>query len=486
MLFMPIEEWLSQTSSWRHARSDSLKALDSAITSANLTDASGDASLVRYLGRTGDFSESEKSALALDDSLRKWAIASVQKAFVAWAMTQTRKGQDWRDSVRNGSGAVTTLHKQLSYWQTRYPAPDTQAALALVVKARNESLPALFANCECIAHSDMVSRMKDRVKKANAAKNTVKIIRNTTKLVKGGGAGSSAAGPLAAFSSQMNDMVKNAFGVSLGQVNWGPAEKFFEETLADALKSISDEIAALAPGAGLALSTSTLVFQAIKITMQSIAADEMLCLTRKLESGDSQEALLRVRDWQLRDIALRVSKAARAGVNVGAQSAAIASCGVGIPAQLAIGIANAIVALAEVIADLGIQYKESRAITKYFDALSADKQASRDIFAASPLVGAYYLLNTPTSHIALQLVTLGAPAWQEDVELLKNSKVLKTVIAQSANVIDSSRYRIVRKDGGRFREREGKTLAVKAQELVGKTPLRGAATMESQSSSTVD
>lgn len=490
MLFIPIDEWLRKTARTLHSRSDALKALDAAIARANQIDAEGDATLVRYIGTVGELSESAKLALLMDKTLRELAIAGVRRAFTAWV----KDGHAWRTSVRNQSGAVTLLHQQLSYWQSVNPSPDTSAALAVVIKARNESIPTLFAGCECIAKGELLDRLKARKNKVTAAKNVVTVARNSYKLSGAslhrpslpshhGGGGGASSGLMGTIETQVGHMVKEAFGATLGQLDWHAAEAFLRDTLNEALASIKDEVAALAPGVGLGAASATLVFQTVKLVIAGIAADEMLDLSRKLETGDSMAALQRVRDWQLRDIALRTSKAARASVNVGTHAAAIASCGVGIPAQLAIGIANAIIALAEMIADLGVQYKESRALTAYLNGRSIGAVLGPDIFAASPLAGAYYLLNTPTSHIALQLVTIGAPAWQEDVELLKKSGVLKTVITESARLIDSCRYRIVRSDGGSYREREGKTLVVKAKELVGKEPLRGKTKMESVSSS---
>jgi hypothetical protein len=491
MLFIPIDEWLSKTARTLHSRSDALKALDAAIARANQVDAEGDATLVRYMGTVGELSESAKLALLMDKTLRELAIAGVRRAFTAWV----KDGHAWRTSVRNQSGAVTLLHQQLSYWQSVHPSPDTSAALAVVIKARNESIPTLFAGCECIAKGELLDRLKTRKNKVTAAKNVVTVARNSYKLSGSSlpsvhrpslpshhGSGASS-GLMGTIETQVGHMVKEAFGATLGQLDWHAGEAFLRDMLNEALASIKEEVAALAPGVGLGAASATLVFHTVKLVMSGIAADEMLDLSRKLETGDSMTALQRVRDWQLRDIALRTSKVARASVSVGTHAAAIASCGVGIPAQLAIGIANAIIALAEMIADLGVQYKESRALTAYLNGRSIDAVLGPDIFAASPLAGAYYLLNTPTSHIALQLVTIGAPAWQEDVELLKKSGVLKTVITESARLIDSCRYRIVRSDGGRYREREGKTLAVKAKELVGKQPLRGKTKMESVSSS---
>ncbi len=133
------------------------------------------------------------------------------------------------------------------------------------------------------------------------------------------------------------------------------------------------------------------------------------------------------------------------------------------------------------IAEMGMQYKESRALTQYLNNTLTTKLGP-DMFAAAPLAAAYYLLNTPTSHIALQLVNIGSTAWTAEVEQLKSAGALKTVISESERLISASRYVIQKKTGERFREREGKETSVKAKEFFGAQPLRGTTPMDSAAS----
>jgi hypothetical protein len=126
---------------------------------------------------------------------------------------------------------------------------------------------------------------------------------------------------------------------------------------------------------------------------------------------------------------------------------------------LAVSIASAIIALAAAIGELGMQYKEKRALAAYLNRDSLD----RNIFAQAPLAAAYYLLNTPTSHIALQVVSFGAPTWRQDVELLRKDGVLASTLTESANLISAARYRIKKKSGGQYRERVDKSLLDKVK-----------------------
>lgn len=472
MFFTPSQEWLTTTADWRYSRSDTLKKLDAAIASANQTYES-ESSFKRYNEALIDATPEYRAAAAkLSDALIEVAFKSVNQAFSAWAADQTRKGNPWRESARNASGAVTKLFDQLVYWRRIYPGEDVNGALQVLRLQRNNSIPALFVGCKCVLKSDDTSRLKDASAGFRATSSVYKIAKNARKL------GATAATPgsggslgaLRSCQTLIDGMVRSAFGTSLGSIDWGPSEVFIQKMLGDAISNIQEEIAALTPGAGLGVATATVLKTTFDLVKASIATDSMVDLSRKIEDGDSRAALQRVRDWQLLDIAMKTSKIARASVNVGLHSATIASCGASIPVQLALGIASAIVSLIEVIANLGMQYKESRALTSYLNGVTP---LDRSIFAASPLVGAYYLLNTPTSHIALQLVELGAPAWREDVEHLVRSGELRTVITESERLISGSRYRIIGRNGVALAERLGKKTKVKVQEAVGMTPLRG-------------
>ena len=489
MLFISLHDWMSATNSWRHRRSDALKVLDKAIDDANTVDAGSDAALMVYWRAVDELSAAGKNAIAIEDAKRTAAVASVSKAFTLWAASQTADGKDWKASVRNATGAVQTLYDQLEYWRLKLPQSSSEiAALKALTDARNESIPLLFKNCVCTLKADRstLDKVMDQKSKVMVVKHVVKIARTSHKLISsggGGGGGSQMASTvMQQVSSIMPGIVKSAFGVTLEQISWEAGENFFKETVMEALNSIKEEIAALAPAAGLVVSTGTLLVHTVKLVQNSLATHELLHLSEKLEDGDSQAALKRIRDWQLRDIALRTSKVVRAATNSGAQLATILSASAAAPAQMIIGICNAVMALIEIIADMGMQYKESRALTKYLNN-EAVVPLGRDIFATAPLAAAYYLLNTPTSHIALQLVNIGSIAWQSDVEHLKKDGALAKVITESERLINASRYVVNPAMGARFREREGKETLVKMKEFFGKQPLRGTTPMESAASS---
>lgn len=465
MFFIPYEEWMELTRSRVYSRSDALKALDKALHDAEEACAE-DETVMRWFrdGGPDSMPAAVKAAMDIEKAARGVAVAEVRKAFTAWCESQSRRGQDWRESVRNERKACEKLAEQIAYWTRQFPNPSERVALDELRKQRNASIPLLFKDSMVVVHTDLSTKYTD----ASAKEKAAKIAYDSWKLAgaprpglphHGGGSGHEAA-IKSAISSHVDGMVREAFGTSV--VTWDHAEASVAAVLEHAVAAIKDELAMIIPGAGLAVAAATGTYTGIKMVMQSIALDELVNLTQRLDEGDSRAALRRVNDWQIRALAKLTSKSIRAATNVGVHIATLALLGASLPAQLATSLATAIMALAEVIGDLGMQYKEKRALTAYLNAGTL----GRDIFGQAPLAAAYYLLNTPTSHIALQLVDIGAPAWQADVEHLVKDGHLGTTLSEAQNLIQGARYRIIKKDGSRFRERVSPSLITKLKRKV--------------------
>ena len=479
MFLTPIDDWLQQTRSAVYSRSEQLKALDNAIRDGNLVNDRMEEALSEHIDGFGYRSAFGKLMVELADSQRAAAVNAAYGAFEAWAATQAGKTNGWRDSSRNSSGAVTTLWKQLTYLRGLYPVPGTQEALNVIIEKRNQSIPVLFADCECLSHSTAISRLKDKYTRAKLVKNAAVVARDSARLAGvsrpslphlphashsplSGASSASGSGIERLIKDTIDGLVRDAFGVV--DAEWHHVEQELGNILTLALDGIKEELAALLPLVGAASSCCTAVKSTALVISRGLDADKLCDMSRRLEQGDSRAAMDSVRTWQVRDIAINASKAARATVNTGAHAAAILSGGGGTVAQLGIGIANAVAAMLEVIVELGVQYRQSRELTKYLNGRSPDAPFGRDMFSIAPLAGAYYLLNTPTSHIALQLVTIGAPGWRADVERLVSSGELKLLAEESARLIAASHYRIVPKSGTPLRDRMGKTLTMKAKD----------------------
>lgn len=461
-------EWMAATYSRVYGRSTELKKIDEAIKQAEDCAASFETVSRWYSDlsseRRGD---SAWVALELDQKLRSLSIVRVREAFNNWA--RAKGNTDWRTSNRNGDGAMTRLSEQLTYLSAKLPVSES-GALAFVQAERNRSIPLLFKDCKVVSYSDRLTSLADRKTAASQAANLRTVYERGNAAGMGAPTTSQAEALVRHIGTSVDSWVHEAFfGTEGGGGGHSLIDDFnIREVLTQAVHEIKADILAITPVAGLSIASATLLKSSVTLVMQSVAADDLVDLERKLDkSGDSRAAVNSVKRWQFEAIAKTTSSVVRSGVNVGTHAAAVASLGVGIPAQLAISIANAIMALALVIGDMGMQYRRKKALERYLNQPTLDSE----IFAQSPLAAAYYLLNTPTSHIALQLVRFGAPGWMEDVERLKKDADLQLVISQSATLIDQSRYRIRKSDMAKYRETSGPGIVSKIKDKLRGTPV---------------
>jgi hypothetical protein len=140
MFFIPYEQWMEKTRSRISSRSPALKTLDSALAEADQFSEDDATVLEWFEGCLGTISPAAKTALEIEKARRGDAVALVRRGFTAWVQDQTRKGQDWRKSVRNESGAVQTLNDQIGYWTRTFPNESERAALGV---CRNERFLAI-------------------------------------------------------------------------------------------------------------------------------------------------------------------------------------------------------------------------------------------------------------------------------------------------------------------------------------------------------
>lgn len=480
MLFIDHDEWMRRTYSRFSARSPELKKLDIEIQRANAQSAD-DETVLSWYGPGYVLTEAGRRAFKLDEEMRALSVSLVLKAFNEWV---GKRRDDWRTSVRNHDGAVTTLYNQLVYHQSKLALPATEKeAIDSIRKQRDTSIPLLFKGCEVLTKEEDLAL---KARKANEKRVVVQDLYTIGKVVPVPAAVSRALPSAPSLSRGgsvdvppwiakiADDLVKEAFGTSLTTLRSQGDSAVGLVT--SALGSIKSTLMDIAPGIGLATSIGKVVKDVVVLYVSASAHEELLKVHARMpERSDPKAAIKAVSVWQEMDIARTTSALARHSANLGGQLASVLTAGGAAGAQVAIGVATAIVELTEIIADLGVQYRAKKALTRH---LNDERSLDRNIFAQSPLAGAYYLLNTPTSHVALAFVDIGAPAWREEVEMLKRYGGLKTLISESARLIDASRYRIVRSDGTAFRTREDKTLGVRAKELVGKEPLRGTKKME--------
>ncbi len=451
-----------------HRRSPALRRLDNVIGIANRTEEPAP------LTDSKSASEQDKAEHELATAMCAMALSHVNDALEAWMTEQKAKHSNgWRDSRRNKSGAVEALILELQALKSKYVKEDA-AALQAVKDARDKSIPALFKGCKCISRSSSRDFLNDGINAGASGASAVDLVRNIRRVMHSKDAKSpaaaapevSAAAPAAPmeFEAPLSDLINKAFGVPLTQLRWEVDEAFFRDTVQHALSAIRQEMVSAIPFIGLAGAAIVLGYAGYQLSDASSKAQAITRLQQGVLPGDSKSALESIHKWQLGDIQLQKARVTRAVLGLGSQIAGVASAGTLYVAQGSVGICNAIVALTEVIIEIGRQYQASRALTTYLNNEDGQHPLGREIFSASPLAGAYYLLNTPSSHIALQLVDIGSPGWQEEVERLVLHEDLAKARAEAARLIELSRYQIVPRSGGRYIEAVDKSFMRKLDE----------------------
>ena len=451
-------------------RSVTLRRVDDAIGVANRTQEPGP------LSDTKSSSEYGAAEHEMATAMCAMALAQVHDALKTWMAEQNAKhSKGWKDSYRNKSGAVEALVRELQEARSRYNQEDI-AALEALKKARDASIPTLFKGCKCISRSSARDFLNDTLSSVTVAMSGSDLVKNIRRVVHSKDAASSAgAVPATAtestvgtmdFELPLKDLIQKAFGVPASQLRWELDEKFFDDLIQHALAGIRQEMASAVPFLGLVGAVAVLGMATHQLLDGSSKAQAVERLHQRTVPSDSKSALETIHKWQLGDLQLQKARVARASLNLGSQIVGVASAGTLTVVQGSVGICNAIMALADVIIEVGRQYQASRALTRYLNDEDGQHPLGREIFCASPLAGAYYLLNTPSSHVALQLVDMGSAGWQEEVERLVLHEDLAKARSEAARLIDLSRYRIIPRAGGHYIETVDKSLLRKLDEAM--------------------
>jgi len=442
--FMRPEMWLSQTQERLSVRGSTLKALDKAV--ADLDKAFEDAqeSLTWY-DMDGKLRAEYAAAIALEDALKREAVARLNSAFATWVHGRV---SDWRTSPRNSQGAFTRLLQYLNNYRlanlggSEEERMREQKAREALVENRNNCIAAVFTDCVVrLKNTDLAERAKtlDTREKRKQVPNALdrahlahdvevldrksginEVIRTVYHDCFGGHAGSGAADADARAVLQY-------------------AETLVGTHLKNALRRLYHEI----PVVGVVTRSASCIYKVTRLVDSTVARHDLVNLNERLPENDPQKAINAVISWQNGYIAKQSVDLARAGLGLANSIMTVCTMGGHAAVSVATSIVNAIVEIIELLVDLGIQYRSAGKLNDYM----TTQAMGPDIFLQCPLAGAYFVLNTPISHVALCFIEIGQPAWQEDVYVLTQHDSLKTLIQTSHQLIENSHYRIYKRNG---------------------------------------
>ena len=284
-------------------------------------------------------------------------INEVGVALEAW---KKEKGAAWKNSIRNGNGAVNDLSRQVAddFQLTELD----QTALRHLADARRQAIVHLFQGRELKLSSTMYTAYE---------------VGTATYQV-----GSVASSVYAQAKTIVNAILGNA-------VN----DPTMAALIADVLgKSLSDLIAQIAPGVGLAYSTSMTTYNSYLALSAAKSAHSIRNSSQGLLPGDPNGAFLAVKKLIERERNACAGNAATHAVEATAKAA-----GIFLDAGVATGTAASIMGTASrlliTLYLLKKDWDEMQAVKGIFQ---KPWDIDSSIFEKSPLLGCYFLLSADT------------------------------------------------------------------------------------------
>jgi hypothetical protein len=418
-LFPAYHRWMEISHLTIGVRSPELKRLDEAIKRAEriaLDVQYIDEDLPRHFQRGLPIDRAED----IRASMEKAAYAGVKKAFEGWAKSEG----DWRKSRRES--AATVIYVRLLDLQVKYPS---------LVPNSSELIDAGADFC-----GQLFRGAKVRLRGAD--------LSNVGQIAGQVGSFNTVLGSLGPARQAFETMITGQFGVPLQQVAQNPA---WAKELATVVPNLAHELVKLLPGVGMTMSTISAVSRVYDIYNTNQNRSHVVDVTQSMPDCDARIALNTIKTWQDQYIRAQTSAAVMDATSAGVQLATLL-VPAGHPVSALYGTAKAVIQLMDVLVDLGGQYRESQALEKYLR--DVDK-IDLDIFAISPLVGAYYIFNVPFSVFSLNVVPFESPAFFAETEFLRESGAMKAVMADAERLLEASRFEIVHASGLQFRSREG-------------------------------
>ncbi len=302
----------------------------------------------------------------------------VGKALDAWKET---KGVTWKNSIRNINGAVEDLTKQLN---DDFQLSDLdQTAMRYLADHRRQHITELFKGRQ---------------------------VKLSSKIYTGYEGANAVYQAYSATSSAIN-LTKNLVHLILGNAITDPGmASLIKEILG---KSLSELVAQIAPGVGLAYSSSMATYNGYLALSAAKSAHSIRNSDQGLLPGDPTAALLAVKA-----LITRESKACAAHSASHAIEATAKAAGIFLDAGVATGTASSMIGMASrLLITLHLLKKDWDEMRSVRNLLQKPNEIDSTIFSKCPLLGCYFLLSADTWVIVNLLCTdFGKPGYKYKVE----------------------------------------------------------------------
>ncbi|SFD74786.1 hypothetical protein [Pseudoalteromonas denitrificans] len=302
----------------------------------------------------------------------------VSTAIEVW---QEEKGATWKSSVRNTNGAVVDLIKQIN---NEFELTELdKTAIRYLEDHRRQYIVHLFQGREIKLSSKVYT-----------------VYEASTAVYQAGSVGSSAY-----------TQARNLVNLILGNAATDPGMMALIKDILG--KSLSDFIAQVTPGVGLAYSTSMTTYNGYLALSAAKSAHSIKNSHKGLLPGDPTAAFLAVKKLIERE---RNACAANAGTH--AIEATAKAAGIFLDAGAATGTAASIIGMASrLLISLHLLKKDWDEMQAVKGIFQKPWEIDSSIFAKSPLLGCYFLLSADTWVIVNLICSdFGKPGYKYKVE----------------------------------------------------------------------
>ncbi|WP_281558351.1 hypothetical protein [Thalassomonas sp. RHCl1] len=313
--------------------------------------------------------------------LRGRSPALRQEVATAVDIWQQEKGVAWKNSIRNTNGAVSDLIKQIN---NEFELSELdQTAIRYLQDHRRQYIVHLFQGREIKLSSKFYTAYEV-----------------TTSVYQAGSVGS------AAYSQ-----AKNLVNLILGNAVNDPGMMALIKDILG--KSLSEFITEIAPGVGLAYSTSMATYNSYLALSAARSAHSIKNARQGLLPGDPTAAFLAVKTLIERE---RNACAAHAGIY--AVEATAKAAGIFLDAGAATGTAASIIGMtSRLLITLYLLKKDWDEMQAVKGLFQKPWEIDNSLFAKSPLLGCYFLLSADTWVIVNLICSdFGKPGYKYQVE----------------------------------------------------------------------
>lgn len=373
----------------------------------------------------------------LDEAIKSGDEKAVKIALDRWIFEQKREGKNWRDSVRNRTGAVANVYRAVnSIPQT--PTKEERAAMDFITAERAKALMKQFTNTKLVFKSDTLAgaikgnaTRLEKLKTAGATLSTIKghvdTGREFISAVSGGGSG----GPIDQIKAKITEAIKSICPAGVPDMDPDSVmRRIGLPGLADFVKDAAPIIGAIRSGLKAAQAWADVA----KSARDRYSAEQAKYVIAK---GDPEEALKAIAVMLNREIAANTAAAAQATVSFSMQVAGMAG-DMGAATGPAVAALQAVAEIIQAIYEFVRDWKELNRANELIR-LGA---FNMDLFTASPLLGCYFLaMQDHSSIIAFALDDYGTKDWKADVEQMV--KLLIPVLDAARRLVKAAKFELM-------------------------------------------